>query len=281
MPRLARSWKLSAFLLLPALCAGTPLVRAQQAGTPPALDAILNRLEANLHHYDAGVPSLFCDEHVVSSQSVRDTPIENSVTDSIFRLRRTPGPGGTTSLVESREIKTVDGKRPQSKDMDGPTLLSGMFEGGLAVVSRSQAACMKYTLEKPDKKQPGGPYVVRFETELAPQNLNSCFLTEKSKGLVDIDPASMQVTHLEITTPRHVISAGGDFAPRMIGKRELAVDYAPVPLGDSTFWLPSAIGMTTGTGFASHDKVWSFQAEYRNCHRLEVTTRMLPAGPAQ
>src|SRR5215469_1152257 len=37
-----------------------------QQGKTPTLDEILQRLEANLSHYDKSVPNLFCDEHVVS-----------------------------------------------------------------------------------------------------------------------------------------------------------------------------------------------------------------------
>src|SRR5580698_1711209 len=85
----------------------SPAVHAQQAKTR-TLDEILARLEANLNHYDRGLPSLFCDEHVVS----RVEPVladENAVTDSIFRLKRAQNPDHTKTLAESREIKMVDG----------------------------------------------------------------------------------------------------------------------------------------------------------------------------
>jgi hypothetical protein len=249
---------------------------AQQAKAP-TLDEILHRLQANLNHYDARVPSLFCDEHVVSSQMERNIPDESTVTDSVFRLKRTPKPDHTTSLAESREIKTVNGKPATSQDVDAPTMLSGAFEGGLAVVSLEQTACMSYELQPLNRKRPAEPYIVNFATALTPRNSAACLLREKSKGRASIDPSSMQVTHLELTTPRHVMIPGDSFSPPVVGRRFLSVDYAPVLLGGETFWMPSAITMriTRGSG-TFHESVWSYQAAYRNYHKLEVTSRILP-----
>jgi len=244
------------------------------------LEEILQRLEANLNHYDTGLPSLFCDEHVIS-QVEPGLRNQNTVTDSVFRLKRTPNPDHTTTLVESREIKNVDGKPAASQNMDGPTLLSGAFEGGLAVVSLNQTACMNYTLQRINRNRPTEPYIVRFATVLTPQNTADCLLQENSKGRVFIDPASMQITHLELTTPHHAIIPGNAYRSPVVGERVLTVDYAPVLLGGETFWMPSTIASraTSGSG-TFHMIVWSFRASYRNYHKLEVTSRILPAGEA-
>lgn len=246
----------------------------------PTLDEILQRLDANLNHYDTSVPSLFCDEHVISQvePSVRN---QDTITDSVFRLKRTANPNHTTTLVESREIKNVNGKPAASQDMDGPTLLDGAFEGGLAVVSLDQTACMNYTLQRTNRKRPTDPYIVRFATVLTPQNSAHCLLQENSKGRVFIDPASMQITRLELTTPRHTIMPGNASRSPVVGKRFLTADYAPTPLGGETFWMPSTITLDTTSGSGTfHMIVWSFRATYRNYHKLEVTSRILPAGEA-
>jgi hypothetical protein len=179
---------------------------AQRAKTP-TLEEILQRLETNLKHYDNSVPSLFCDEHAIS-QVEPGLPNQNTTTDSVFRLKRTANSDHTTTLVESREIKNVDGKPATKQNMDGPTLLSGAFEGGLAVVSLNQTACMNYALQRINRNRPTELDVVRFATVLTPQNSANCLLQENSKGRVFIDPASMQITHLELTTPRHTIISG-------------------------------------------------------------------------
>jgi hypothetical protein len=250
-----------------------------QGAKNPTLGEILQRLEANLDRYDAAVPSFFCDEHAISSRVQRITPDRNTVTDSVFRLKRTLQPDRTTSLEELREIKSVNGRPATSQQMEGPALASGIFEGGLAVVSLSQTACMNYTLEKIDRNHPAKPYVVRFATVVTPENSGDCVLQEESKGRVFIDPASMQVTRLEITTPHHTIVDEDASASPIVGRRELTVDYTPVPLGGENFWLPSEINMrNTSDSGTFHLIVWTFRATYRNYHRLEVKSRILD-GP--
>lgn len=268
---------LATTLALAALLANSAALIAQNA-RPPTPAEILERLDANLHHYDAAVPSLFCQEHAVS-QVWPGAANENTVTDSVFRLRRTGTPGHTTALEESREILKVNGKPATSQTIDGPTQLSGVFEGGLAVVSLSQQACMRYELEPLKKKSPGAPYVIRFATALNPQNAPNCLLQESSKGRAFIDPASMEITHLELTTPHHVIDPGGVYSPPVKGKRVLTVDYAPVALGGGTFWMPATITMQAIQGENTfHKTIWSFQATYSNYHKLEVTTRIVPGS---
>lgn len=262
---------------------GSSAVSSSQPARTPTLEEILQRLETNLRLYDAGVPSLFCDEHVVSYVEPGQRR-QNTVTDSVFRLKRTSGPDHTAALEESREIKTVDGQTASSQDLKGPSVLSGVFEGGLAVVSLNQTSCMKYALQRIHRNRPNEPYVIGFSTVLTPENSDDCLLQENSKGRVLIDPASMQVTHLELTTPHHTIIPGDRYSSPVIGKRVLTVDYAPVLLDEETFWMPTAItSRATSDAKTFHMTVWSFQATYRNYHKQKVTTRILPAGevPAQ
>ena len=241
------------------------------------LEEILQRLEANLNHYDTSVPSLFCDEHVISSRVAPGQRDQDTIADSVFRLERTSNPDHSTTLVESREIKNVNGKPATAQNMEGPTMLSGWFEGGLAVVSLNQTTCMNYDLQRVNRNRPAEPYIVRFATVLTPQNTAKCLLQESSKGRVFIDSASMQITRLEITTSRHAIIPGNSYGAPFVGKRDLTVDYAPALLGGETFWMPSTITMrvTRGSG-TFHPIVWSFRAAYRNYHKLEVKSRILP-----
>jgi hypothetical protein len=257
-------------LLVVALLGMSLGLGAQQKA--PALGEVLQRLEANLNHYDADLPSVFCDERVVSSRTEPHERDLNRTTDSVFRLKRIPQDGNRTMLQESREVRSVDGRPAGSQAVQVPALLMGIFEGGLAVVSVGQTSCMNYKLER--SKVPG-EIVVRFATLLTPSNTADCFLDEKSKGRVVIDAASMQVKRLEIDTPKHVIDEGDRYAQAEVGRRELTVDYAPVLLGKETFWMPSAIGMRTTSGSSFDVTVWSFQATYRNYHKLEVSSRIL------
>lgn len=268
---------------LVVLFGASPGIRAQRAATP-SLQDVLKRLDANLKHYDARVPSLFCDEHVVSQVS-SELGNEHAITDSVFRLQRTTNADLTTSLTESREVKKVESqpappgedKAASSGNVAGPTLLSGVFEGGLGVVSLDQMECMSYRLDRIARKRPNQPYVIHFATVLTPENTAHCLLEEDSKGRAFIDPASMQVTRLEITTPHHTIVPGKWYAPRVVGKRLLTVDYAPVALGGESFWLPSMVTMRAISGAGTfHMTTWTFEAAYRNYHKVQVTSRLLP-----
>ncbi|HKO19261.1 MAG TPA: hypothetical protein VJU82_10285 [Acidobacteriaceae bacterium] len=274
--RLARRTRKA--IVLSALLALSSMLCAERP-SPPTLEQILQRLETNLHRYDTTVPSFFCDEHAISAVWP-GAPNENRITDSVFRLTRTPQPDHTTTLVESRDIQKVDGKPATERNVDGPTLLRGAFEGGLAVVSLSQSACMSYSLQPIRKSHPIKPYIIYFATDGAPRNRANCLLQENSTGRAFIDPASMQIKHLEITTPRHVIDRGDYDTPDLVGKRVLTVDYSPVTLGGQTFWMPSAINMRVTSG-TFHMTVWSFQAKYRNYHKLEVTSRIVPGSESR
>lgn len=259
-----------AAVVLAAFC-GLSSTWCQQSVKSPALADILRRLDGNLNRFDSSVPSFFCDEHILS-QVESDAGSHKTVTDSVFRLQRVSGEDHTTALVESRDIRTVNGQSAASRDIEGPSLLKGAFEGVLSVVSSNQTGCMHYELQE----HRGGAISIRFSTALTHENASSCFLEEKSKGFVQIDPVSMQVTHLEMVTPRHVIFPG---AKPMIGERVLTVDYAPVALDGETFWMPSSIGMRITAGLGTfHKTFWSFQADYRNFHRMKVTSRIVPGG---
>lgn len=269
----------SALISLIAFLGISHALSAQRPDTP-TLDEILQRLETNLNHFDKSVPSFFCDEHVISHMA-SDRGDRNTITDSTFRLKRTPNPDHTTTLVESRDIKTVDGKPATSQEMEGPSMVHGAFEGALDVVALNQKSCMRYTLQPINSKHPSEPYTIRFATALTPENTASCLLQEKSTGRVLIDPASMQITHLEITTPRHIIIPGGGYISPVIGKRVLTVDYEPVVLDNETFWMPSSITMhATGGKGTFRVTTWSYRATYRNYHRLEVKSRILPGSEA-
>jgi len=262
-------------LLLLVLPAASPA----QPAKPPTLDQILNRLEANLAHYDARLPSLFCDERVVS-KVFPGQPRQDTVTDSIFRVKRVLNPDRTTALDESRDVRAVNGKPAASQDIAGPTILSGAFEGALAIVSASQSVCMNYTLDvnaRRRRNDPQAPYIIRFASVITPRNSAACLLQEEGKGRAFIDPATVQIARMELTTPHHIISPETVYYSATTGDRVLSVDYAPVQLDGEAFWLPATITSTVTSGRGTfHAITWTFKATYRNFHKLEVTSRILP-----
>ena len=247
----------------------------------PELEEILQRLESNLSQYDSGVPSFFCDEHVVS-RMVPDVHDQETVTDSVFRLKRVVNADHTTTLEESREVKTVNGRPATTQEIGGPSIVRGAFEGGLAVVSLSQQSCMNYTLERAKRNDAKAPIVIRFVSVLTPENKGGCLLQENGRGQVYIDRATMQITRMELTTPHHTIIPGDEMGyGAIVGEWALSVDYAPVVLDGKSFWMPATITSRTASGRGTfHPIVWTFKASYRNFHKLEVRSRIVPFGEA-
>jgi hypothetical protein len=266
--------------LLAILAASTAVLYAQKMETP-TLEEILQRLESNLSQYDLGVPSFFCDEHVVS-RMVPDLNDQATVTDSVFRLKRVLNADRTTTLEESREVKTVNGRPATTQEIGGPSIVHGAFEGGLAVVSLSQQACMNYTLERMKRNDAQGTIIVRFASVLTPENKGGCLLQENGRGQVYIDRATMQITRMELTTPHHTIIPGDEMGYGAIaGEWVLSVDYAPVVLDGKSFWMPETITSRTTSGRGSfHPIAWTFKASYGNFHKLEVTSRIVPFSGA-
>ena len=250
-------------------------------GSVVRLDEILQRLQQNLDTYDQSIPSFFCNEHLdsmVEQIGARGSSAPNyeTIAESIFRLKREDPTGKAQEMTESREVIQLNGKPPrpgEGEDLNAPYMFTGAFSGGLSVVSLEQKECMRYTLERP---RVGKPYVVRFTTAPAAERTERCILQEDGSGFVEVDPASMQITHLELRAPHHAIRPqgfGGGRFKNNDGTWFIAVDYAPVVLDQRTFWLPKRIVSRTAMKWTR----WTFDATYRNYHKLEVTTRILPA----
>ena len=262
---------------------------AQQAKTAAqktaTLGEILQRLQENVDQYQALVPSFFCDEHVVST-IVPDPRNESTVTDSTFRLKRVPDPNaeGETMLEESHEVKMVNGRPATGDTAGGPAFLRGAFSNGLALVSARQQACMRYMLRPMGKNNASEPVTIQFASVAARRRPHDCRIEEDVSGHVLIDPETMQVTHLEFTVPRHFIGTTvyttfnglGLDAASIVGRWDVAVEYAAVVLGGKSFWLPTTISDRMSSSLVRSR--WTYDATYSNYHKMEVTSRIVPSS---
>jgi len=249
------------------------------------LDEVLMHLEANLRGFDSAIPDFFCSEQAVSQYI---SPTVNRITqiDSTFRVKRTDEGHTQLSFVESRQIISVNGHQVGTRDVDEPITVAGMFEGGLAIVSLSQEHCMRYTLGKDKHLGSKDYYVVEFVTLDAVTAHEDCILREKSNGYALIEKLSLHINTITINTPHHLLrsddkstSPNSGRAP-LFGRRTVMVQYSPVSLDRSTFWLPTVIHtriITGENGF--HPMTWSFEGNYSDYHKLEVTSQILPAKP--
>jgi hypothetical protein len=241
---------------------------AQQASVP-TLDEILLRLESNRNYYDTQIPNFFCNEHVIS-KIVYGQKRQVAVTDSVFRVEHVPERGQATSLSESRQVKAINGVPANGSTIAGPVMLTGVFSGGLDTVSVKQQACMRYTLQPIKPGDLEDAYVIQFATQIDHKRRQGCVLDEDGTGRVFIDPATMQVTRMELTVPHHTTISE-------VGIWTISVDYVPVLLGGRTFTLPKTIVSTFTSSYDDAQTISSFVAQYADYHKLEVTSRILPS----
>ena len=258
-------YRIPQIILLISLIISFHLVSAQQLSSP-ALDRILSQLEINLSRYDHQVPNFFCTEHVTSSLLYAKKR-QSTVTDSIFRVERSLS--GT--LTESREIKAINGSPAEGHQLGGPVILAGVFSGGLDAVSLRQNACMTYTLQPVEPGRQNAPYVIQFATLPDAAHHPQCVLKEAGTGRVLVDPATMQVTRMELKAPNHHIN------PTEVGAWDISIDYAPTAFAGQSFWMPTTIKSTeTSTARDYPPAVYSFSATYTDYHKLEVTSHIVP-----
>ena len=262
--------RLRLHLVLCAHLAALPSVLAQQQ-TVSSLEDILQHLQDNLDQYRKLVPSFYCNEHVVSDANYAGER-QYRATDSIFRVLR----DDSGKLIESREVKAINGAPVSRKHLDGPVILGGVFTGGLATVSESGKACMHYALQQDVPVQPGAPgylgksLIIKFNALPDARNNPDCVLKEDGAGRVLIDPVTLQVTKMELQAPDHAMNTGE------YGLWKIAIDYAPVSLGGKAFWMPSILNSTLVTEQATTPTVYTYFAHYYDYHKLEVTSRIVP-----
>jgi hypothetical protein len=241
-----------------------------QETKPSELDEILLHLEQNLALYDAQIPNLFCHEHVVS-QLVYGRQKQLTVTDSTFHLTRVSPPNRSSFLDESREDMVVNGSPTRQKELEAPAVLSGVFSRGLDAVSLNQKTCMRYSLGPMPVHDSPKLQVIAFESIPDRSNQSDCVFPEKVAGRILLDRDAMQVVRMEVTAPHHLIGLG------YYGHWTITVNYRPVHLGEHRYWLPQSI-VSTFVPLDEEGTMWSFNADYSNYHKFEVTSRIRPFG---
>ncbi|RXH58635.1 hypothetical protein GRAN_1945 [Granulicella sibirica] len=236
------------------------------------LEQVLDRLQENFFEYLRSVPSLFCDEVVQSDFGPANTVVKSvhSKTESIFRLQRKITPARKLELVESRDLKRVDGKAVSSGSLAGPAILSGAFGTGLAVADAAQEVCTNFRMHPMLTFFAPHRIVIEFES-LPGSTDNPVCSTRRSHGRVFVDPETMRIRRIEMTTPNY------DIVPKIKGNWVWSVDYDPVMLGGKPFWLPKTI-LSDATSYGLNPLTWTFEARYSNYHKLEVRSRIVTDG---
>jgi VWFA-related protein len=268
-----------------------------QPVTPPTFDPatheLLLRVWTNVLGYLSSIPSVFADEHVVSSvtrpydplskqgvhASETDSTIESTI-ESIFQLKRVSTDGKTADLVESREVKYVDHhEAAKGQSLTGPAILIGAFSRAANVLAPQFKDCYEYRLLPNMRRKPGDSLLfLHADVRVLEYALKSplpagveCPAPEPTTGRVFIDPSSMQIVRLEQRRAHHDEGSGRPV------DWSWSIDYARVMMDGKQFWLPKTISSKAASLDGGRFK-WSFLATYGNYHLMTVTTTVLPAA---
>jgi hypothetical protein len=257
--------RVPALAALALLAVAAPLFAQPDAGTLaghqnlPALDVLLDRLDAYAKQYQATLPSLSCDEQITSQALNRKGKVTWEVkAQSTLHEVRTEDP--YNPFHEDREFKSGRKRRPRQLP-EMPYFVEGGFASLVGFKRWEQRECFAYALTSADNGQ-----TVRLEmtikSKFAP---DSCAkIPAGFHRVVIADPETGRIVHTERTIdPYQAATNDGVYFG--------AIDYAPQSLGEQTFWLPSR--------FTSHDadNTKRMFATYSNCHRYLGELKILPS----
>ena len=248
-----------AFPLLAITALAAPQAR------PPADDAALNLLldQVSAHGaaYRATLPSLTADESILSEATGLGIFKQRAQARALFRVvRKSP----SDPLVESRQIVELNGK-PVAPGQQAhlPLTFQGAFGDALELFfAPALRPCFVFTLSPTASSAQGEQ--IGFTMRPGGETNPACAHTPPGvSGFALVDPATRQIRHLERTVPETAATAR-----RVAGF--VSIDYAPTPVGDQSFWLPTRIEARMGDGKAQ------FAATYSNYHRFAGTITLLP-----
>ncbi len=252
-----------------------PPTVAQQPVAPLAdqspLDQILARVHENFEAYLAAIPSIFADEHLVSSMSAHDEGEGhiglNAATDSIFRLSRNDAENRPVHLDESREIRTLDKHPvPPGQLLTGPVVILGAFGYGSSFLSPDLKRCYDYRLLTNQRLHGASVLVVEYALKPSVPTGYLCPIAEQNAGRAFLDPASMQVVRIEQKRPRHELESGTynsliEAHSGSVGNGWLAASQMSGSLGAMAVAMapdnPGAVTIPSGTL-----GVWSWSIDY-------------------
>lgn len=233
------------------------LVVGQQPSNEEQLRQVISYTLAYREH----LPSLECDETMLS-QRVKKGRVKQEVKieATLRELRDGNEPGG---LRDDYTLKTVDGKpaQPDFSTSSLPYFVYKAFANGLAIGESPRPTCFDYRFATLDDGR-----TLQFNIDSKPQtgmpDLSCTKIPDDYHKMMLIDKASGAVR-------RVVRRISPEYADNNLEIPDITIDYAPLRLGEQTFWLPMR--------FEANDlhQQGRMIATYSNCHRYTVVSRMV------
>ena len=229
-------------------------------------DQLVDQLVESASLYQTTLPSLNAHESIESKSSWLIYRPHATAEATVHIAHNAAG-----TMLESRQYTMLNGK-PVAVDQHVtlPADVTDDFNYNIQamVFTHKLRGCYNFSLES--QAVPGAPLDLRISFKPdgvahgCPARLNG--LT----GVARVDPAAHQLIHLELNIP----NGPGEPYFRILSASN---DYAPVKIGDKTFWLPTA---TAEDLVNNRNKAKGhFTVHYSDYHQYTASVTILPATP--
>jgi hypothetical protein len=240
------------------LLAFAPLVPAQE---PPAPEVLLARLYAYTADYRTTLPSLSCDESIVSQRAKKNKIKWEVHIESTLRELRKPVPSLDDPFTEEHTIHTVDGK-PANANFKFPYFTQGGFANMVGFAHPERMPCIDYRVAAGEQ---AGTVRLEMSPRTDPASANCGAVFRGYHGVIVADPETGRILRSERTID-------SDQAAQREEAYFASVEYGPQQIGNQTFWLPRKL--------FTHDNKdeGRMYVTYSNCHRFGSEVRILPGA---
>jgi hypothetical protein len=222
------------------------------AGQRPTAEDLVSQVGKNVLQSWGSRPDFVCSERITSHRLDSKGKIKDPrVVESVFTSVMTQG-----SMTERREISAIDG-RTASKNAKMPKLafsMDGIATNGLSMIFAAGA----HTHSVAEDQSGHDPSMLKIEFATRPGQTTMTGNLSNGAGSALIDLTAMQVRQFERRTHD---------APNPV---TLAGTFEPVRIGEQEYWLPK----TVKAEMTVKSEVLVFTAEYWNCRKFEVSTKL-------
>ena len=253
--------KLFGFPVMFAVCVLAARAQQDSAAALQTLQKVRAKLETSM----ATLPNIDCDEHVRSVGFI-DHKVKREITiDSTMRATRQPD---ADEFKEERTVRAVNGKTgKKQRDVILPLSIAGGFGNSFSpYLALKYEQCHAYEL-----KPSGNDKEMLMEVTGRLENYSNPACSQfkvETKAWFWLDADSAQLLRMESVSPH----AGDAIRFKTLTTK---TEYALVPLGTSSYLLPARVHAELALG-SSDNAALQYDAEYSNCHRFEVTMKILP-----
>ena len=235
--------------------------------TAPTVEEVLSRTRANVAATLATLPSVFCDEKMTSSELRDGKPRRVMTFDSVLSIKNKNG--GEEKLIESRDVRLVNGRPPKEGKK---YVLPWTFDGGFGLLSTSFLSsehdqCNTYRIVN-DGDSTESLLGLEVSRKADSQKIAGCEVF--SAVAVDrfwLDPASYEVHRIEIMAR---LPNGSQGFRVVKGKN----DFAAVQFGAKSYLLPSSAHMSVTMEPGSSEE-FAFEAYNSKCHKFEASSSIV------